>query len=118
MKNNVVWFEFPIRSKKSYYRRRKGSGLFIPDDMQAELDAIAKHLRKLRAIHKDYGIMLEVLVDTKRKKVRVGIYELTKYTLKRHSDLDGIITTICDLLQKEKRIFNDNRIVKIFSAII
>lgn len=75
-------------------------------------------LEPLIQIPKNRAVQLTVDFYLSQGYILVGIQDVGPYNFKRHKDIDGMVTTICDALQKSKRIFNDSRITSIVAAIM
>ncbi len=99
--------EGEMPSKKNGWKPKKGGGSYIPADMQAELDDF---LWQLKAVKIDHGIT---------KPLEGSLSISASFYVPAGSktrDLDNMLTTLQDLLQKGGIIKNDKDINHIEAA--
>lgn len=85
-----------VPSKKNAWRRGNGSKVYLPAQVQADIDALvfqAKALRHRLNIKEITGVRLSVVV----------VFHVPR----EHKDLDNCFTTLLDVLQKAGIIEND-----------
>jgi Holliday junction resolvase RusA-like endonuclease len=85
-----------VPSKKNAWRRGAQGRVYLPGQVQADIDALV-----VRACAARHRLDLEPL---RGKKLAVTA---TFYTSKQNKDLDNMFTTILDVLQKAEIIEND-----------
>lgn len=93
----------PVPSKKNSYRRRKQGGLFLPDQVRADIDALiiqAQSQKHKQPLHLIKGAS------------RLRLY-LEMRAAKPVQDLDNMHTTIQDVLQAAGVIEND-RVIRAY----
>lgn len=93
--------EGEVPSKKNAWKPRANGGRYIPEDVQANIDALLWQLKKIRS-------MLPRPI-TGPISIRVDI---TSHTKKQ--DTDNRYTTLQDILQKADILANDNDVDEIY----
>lgn len=120
MTDKIQTITIPLipKSKKNRLMPRKdGKGYFYAG-IDKEVKELPLFFKKLKSLDPNESVGLQVLIDTKEEKCVVSVWSGLGYKLKRHTDLDGVVTAICDGLTKAGIIKDDSRITFIKAEMV
>lgn len=105
----MIYLTIPgvVPSKKNAWKRGLGGRVYLPAQIQADIDALILETVAARNRHNP-----KALANIAGKRVRV---DMRFYVIKENKDLDNVFTTMLDVLQKAGILEND-KLVRAFSV--